>query len=134
MANAIFPKAKEGLLAGNIDLDANDIRVMLVRSTYTYDSADEFVADLGAVDNGRSAALGTKSVTNGVFDAADTTLTATAAVACNALVYFVHTGADATARLLCYADAPTSGLPFTPSASQTVNITHDNGANKIFAL
>lgn len=134
MANAIFPKAKEGLLAGNIDLDANDIRVMLVRSTYTYDSADEFVADLGAVDNGRSAALGTKSVTNGVFDAADTTLTATAAVACNALVYFVHTGADATARLLCYVDTPTSGLPFTPSASQTVNITHDNGANKIFAL
>lgn len=134
MANAIFPKAKEGLLAGNIDLDANDIRVMLVRSTYTYDSADEFVADLGAVDNGRSAALGSKTVTNGVFDAADTTITATAAVACNALVYFVHTGADATARLLCYVDTPTSGLPFTPSASQVVNITHDNGANKIFAL
>jgi hypothetical protein len=89
---------------------------------------------MGAVDNGRSAALGTKTVTDGVADAADTSLTATAAVACNAIVVFQHTGADATARLICYVDTPTSGLPFTPSAGQTVNILWDNGANRIFKL
>jgi hypothetical protein len=106
---------------------------MLVRSTYTYDPADEFVADLGAVDNGRSAALGSKTFTNGVFDAADTSITATAANESNALVIFVHTGNDATARVIAYIDDAV-GLPFTPEASQVCPIVFDSGANKIFAL
>lgn len=133
MASALFPKGKQGLIDGSIDMDTDDIRAMLVRSTYTYDSTDQFVADLGAVDNGRTAALGSKTVTDGVFDAADTSLTATSAVACNALVLFEHTGADATARLIAYIDTAT-GLPFTPSAGQTVPITWDSGANRIFAI
>lgn len=106
---------------------------MLVLSSYTYDSTDEFVADLGAVDNGRSAALGSKTLTNGVFDAADSTLNATAGTASNALVLFIHTGSDATARLLAYIDSAV-GLPFTPEASQTCPIVWDNGSNRIFAL
>ena len=69
-----------------------------------------------------------------MFDAADTTLTATAATASSALVYFQHTGSDATARLIAYVNVVTSGLPFTPAVSQVVNITHDNGANKIFKI
>jgi hypothetical protein len=134
MANVLFPLGRQGFLDGSIDWDTNDIRVMLVRSTYTYDSADQYVSDLGAVDNGRSAALGSKTVTNGVADAADTTITATSAVACNALVVFQHTGSDATARLIGYIDTPASGLPFTPGVSQVVPITWDNGTNRIFTL
>lgn len=133
MASAMFDPGREGFLDGSIDWDTGDQRVMLVRSTYTFDATDKFVSDLGAVDNGRSAALGTKTVTNGVSDAADTTLTATAAVACNAVVVFQHTGSDATARLIAYVDTAT-GLPFTPAASQVVNVTFDSGANKIFKL
>ena len=132
MANAVFPKAKQAMLGGDVALDTDDVRVMLVKSTYTYDGADEFVADLGAVDNGRSAALGSKTLTNGTFDAADTTLTATDAEACAALVVFIHTGSDATARLLAFIDTPTSGLPFTPAAAQSVPITFN--ASGIFAL
>ena len=134
MANALYDPGREGFLDGSIDWDTDDIRVMLVLSTYTFSAAHKFITDLGAVDNGRSAALGTKTVTNGVADAADTTLVATAASACEALVIFKHTGADATARLIAHIDTPTSGLPFTPSVSQTVNIAWDNGANKIFKL
>ncbi len=134
MANALFNPGREGFLDGTIDWDTFDIRVMLVKSTYTFDATDKFITDLGAAENGRSAALGSKTVTDGVADAADTTLTATSAVACNALIVFYHTGADATARVIAYIDTPTSGLPFTPSAGQTVNITWDNGANKIFKL
>jgi hypothetical protein len=132
VANAVYPKAKQAMLGGDVALDTDDVRVMLVKSTYTYDGADEFVADLGAVDNGRSAALGSKTLTDGAFDAADTTLTATAAEACSALVVFIHTGSDATARLLAYIDTPTSGLPFTPAAGQAVPITFN--AFGIFAL
>jgi len=134
MANALYDPGREGFLDGSIDWDTDDVRVMLVKSTYSFSAAHKFVADLGAIDNGRTAALGTKTVTDGVADAADTSLTATSAVACASLVVFKHTGSDATARLVCYIDTPSAGLPFTPSASQTVNITWDSGANKIFKL
>jgi len=134
MANALYDKGREGFLDGSIDWDSGDIRVCLVASAYTFSAAHETMADIGANDNGRSAALGSKTVTSGVADAADTTLTATAAVACEALVIFQHTGVDATARLIAYIDTPSAGLPFTPSASQVVNITWDSGANKIFKL
>lgn len=133
MANALFNPGREGFLDGSIDWDTGDIRAMLVRSTYTFDATDKFISDLGAVDNGRTAALTSKTVTDGIADAADTSLTATAANASNAIVIFQHTGSDATARLIAYIDTAT-GLPFTPSAGQTVNIAWDNGANKIFKL
>jgi hypothetical protein len=134
MANALFNPGREGFLDGTIDWDTGDIRAMLVLSTYTFDATDKFISDLGSVDNGRSAALGSKTVTDGVADAADTSLVATAAAASKAIVLFQHTGSDATARLIAYIDTPTSGLPFTPSAGQTVNITWDDGTNKIFKL
>lgn len=134
MANALYDPGREGFLDGSIDWDTADMRVMLVLSTYAFSAAHKFIADLGAVDNGRSAALGSKTVTGGVADAADTSLVATAASASKALAVFQHTGVDATARLIAYIDTPTSGLPFTPSAGQTVNIAWDNGANKIFKL
>jgi len=134
MTNQLFNPGREGFLDGTIDWDTNDMRVMLVRSTYTFVAANKFLVDLGSVDNGRSAALGTKTVADGVAGATDTSLTATAAVACNAVIVFQHTGADATARLICYVDTPVSGLPFTPAAGQTVNILFDTGANKVFKL
>jgi hypothetical protein len=134
MANVLYDKGREGILDGTIDM-TGDVRTMLVKSTYAFSGAHEDLADItSGNDNGRSAALGSKTYTGGVFDAADTSLTATLAVACNALVLFQHTGTDATARLIAYIDTPSSGLPFTPSAGQTVNITWDNGANKIFKL
>lgn len=132
MTTQKFPKGSEGLLDRTIDL-TGDVRCMLVKSAYTYDAADEFLADLGAVDNGRTAALAGKTYSGGVFDATDTSLVATSAVACNALVLFQHTGNDATARVVGYIDDAT-GLPFTPGAGQSIPITWDNGANKIMAI
>lgn len=134
MSNALFDPGREGHLDGTIIESSGDIRVMLVKSTYTFSAAHKFVADLGAVDNGRSVALTLKTVTSGVFDAADTSLAATAAAASNALVLFQHTGSDATARLIAYIDTPASGLPFTPAASQNIPIVWDNGTNRIFKL
>lgn len=134
MANVLYDKGREGILDRTIDM-TGDVRVMLVESTYVFSAAHDFLDDITAGnDNGRSAALASKTYASGVFDAADTTITATAAVACNALVIYQHTGADATARLIAYIDTPTSGLPFTPAASQVVPIEWDNGANKIFKV
>lgn len=135
MTSAVFPKCKKKWATGSgPDLDLDDIRVMLVASTYAYDAADEFVADLGAVDNGRSAALGAVAVDDAaIVDANDSSLTATAAVACNALIMFKHTGNNATAELIAYID-DVVGLPFTPEAAQVCPLVWDNGANKIVKL
>ena len=132
MASVLYDKGREGILDRTIDM-TGDVRVMLARTAYTFSAAHDFLDDIGANDNGRSAALGSKTYTSGVFDAADTTLTAIAAAASNAVIVFQHTGVDATARLIAYIDTAT-GLPFTPAASQAVTIAFDNGANKIFKL
>ncbi|VTU37053.1 hypothetical protein [Variovorax sp. PBL-E5] len=135
MANVLFDPGREGFADGTINWSTGDIRVMLVKSAYTFSAAHKFLSDItSGNDNGRSASLASKTQASGVCDANDTTLTATAAVACNALVVFQHTGTDSTARVIAYIDTPTSGLPFTPSAGQSVPITWDNGANKIFKL
>jgi hypothetical protein len=135
MANSLFPKGREGILDETINMSSGDIRVMLVKSTYTYDDTDVYVSDMGAVDNGRSAALASKTFTSGVFDAADpAAFAATAAAATNAYILFKHTGSDATARLISYHDTLDSGLPFTPAAGQFVSLTFSAGANKIFKL
>lgn len=134
MANALYDKGREGFLDGSIDWDTDDIRVMLVLSTYTFSAAHDYLDHLTSYDNGRSAALTGKTVTDGVADAADTTITATAASACKALVIYKYNASDASARLIAYIDTPTSGLPFTPAASQSVSIAWDNGANRIFKL
>lgn len=132
MASVLYDKGREGILDGTIDM-TGDVRCVLVKSAYTFNAAHDFMDDIGANDNGRSAALAGKTYTSGVFDANDTSLTATAADACEAVVIFQHTGADATARLIAYVDTAT-GLPFTPGVGQTVNIAWDAGANKIFKL
>lgn len=131
--SAPFNKALEQLLSAGINMTTDDIRAMLVLSSYTFNAAHVFIADIGAVDNGRSGALAGKSVTDGVFDATDSTLDALASTASNALIIFKHTGSDATARLLWYIDSGV-GIPFTPEAAQTCPIVWDNGANKIFKL
>jgi hypothetical protein len=134
MANVLYDPGREGIADRTVDL-TGDVRAMLVKSAYAFSAAHKFLSDItSGNDNGRTAALTSKTYTNGVVDAADTTLTATAAVACNALAIFQHTGTDSTARLIAYIDTPTSGLPFTPAAGQAVPITWDNGANKIFKL
>lgn len=134
MANVLYDKGREGILDRTIDM-TGDIRVMLVKTAYTFSAAHQFLSDITAGnDNGRTAALGSKTYASGVFDAADTTITATAAVACASLIVFQHTGVDATARVIAFIDTPASGLPFTPAASQVVPITWDNGANRIYKL
>jgi hypothetical protein len=102
--NALYNPGREGILDESIKMNSGDIRAMFVKSTYVYNAADKFLSNLGAVDNGRSASLSGKNFTDGIFDAADTSLTATAAVACNAVVLFQHTGSDATARAIAYID------------------------------
>jgi hypothetical protein len=134
MANAVYPLAKQSFLSKLIDLTSDTIKVALLSSSYTYSAAHQYVTDLGANVVARTAALTSKTVTSGVFNAASpATASAVTGSAVAKLAIFKDTGADATSPLIMFLDTVSSGLPVTPNGGD-INITFDSGANKIFAL
>jgi len=132
---ALYDPGREGFLDGSIDWDTDDIRAILIKTGYSFSAAHKFVSDLtpASYDNGRSASLTGKAVTNGIADAADSSLAANAATLSIAVGLYKYNAADAAARLIGYIDSGT-GLPFTPAAGQTVNLLWSDGANRIFKL
>lgn len=141
MSNAIYDTAKQGFVDGSLDLDTATIKAAFVRG-YTFVASHQFVSDVtgaGGTLNGTSAALGSKTVTNGVFDAADTTITTTASAVNHGLLLFqssaVGGGADVAAsaqRVIAWFDTGT-GLPIQPGTGSTP-VTWDNGTNKILKV
>lgn len=140
MSNAIFTAFKKGILNAEYDLDTATIKCALVRG-YTFNAAHATVADVVATGtlNGTSAALASASVTGGVFDANDTTITTTANATDHYLLIFqasaVGGGADvaqSAQKLIALYDTGT-GLPIQPGTG-TVTVTFDNGSNKILAV
>jgi hypothetical protein len=134
MANAVYPLAKQAFESKLIDLTSDTIKVALLTSSYTYSAAHQYVSDLGANIVARTAALTSKTVTNGVFNAASpATASAVTGSAVAKLAIFKDTGVDSTSPLIMYIDTAISGLPVTPNGGD-INLNFDTGANKIFAL
>jgi len=135
MANALYNKGREGFLDGNIDWDTDDIRCILVDTAdytvdlATHDNLDDVPGDARVATSG---ALTSKTVTDGVADAADVTLSSVTGDTCEAIVIYKHTGTESTSRLIAYIDSAT-GLPVTPNGGD-ITIQWDAGANKIFKL
>lgn len=136
MANALYTKYKESMLSLNpsVDLDTDTIKAALVTASYTANlSTDQYWSSASANVVGTPGTLASKTITSGVFDAADVTFTAVAAgTAASQIVIFKDTGSAATSPLIARIDTAT-GLPVTPNGGD-ITITWDNGANKIFAL
>ena len=137
MANAIYPTYRNILgTTGQPNLTSADIRAILVDTgTYTYSSAHDFLDDVaGGARIAVSSTLGSPtfaSVATGVFDAADVTFTAVSGSSVEAIILYVHTGVEATSRLLAYIDTGVTGLPFTPSGG---DVTIQWPAGGIFIL
>lgn len=129
MASALYPSFKELLLGGDIALDSDTIKAAIVDTgTYTYSSAHDFYNDVSGVV-GTPQTLASKSITSGVFDAADVTYTAVSGNSVEAVVLYKDTGNTATSPLIAYID----GISVTPNGGN-ITVQWDNGANKIFAL
>lgn len=134
MANALYPSFKKLLLDGDIDLLNDTIKVALIDTgTYTYNSAHDFWDDAVAGVIGTPVALGSKTTTAGVFDAANSTVSAVSGNTVEALILYKDTGTNSTSPLIAYIDTVSAGLPVTPNGGD-ITITWDNGASKIFAL
>lgn len=129
MASALYPSFKALLLGGDIDLASDDIRAIIVDTAdYTYSAAHDFLDDVPAGARvAVSSALGSKTITSGVFDAADVTFSAVTGDSVEAIVLYKHTGVDATSSLIAYID----GISVTPNGGNIVASWHASG---IFAL
>jgi len=135
MANSLYTKAKQNLLDGNLDLASDDIRVILVDGAdYTPNLATHVALD--DIPSGArvavSGALQNKTITDGVFDADDITISAVTGDQFEYLVLYKHTGTESTSLLIALIDAAT-GLPCTPNGSD-ITIQWSSGSDKIFRL
>jgi hypothetical protein len=136
MASAVYPKAKESFLGQNpsIDLDTDTIRVRLVNITtdYTYSSSHQYISSVTAYAGTTDATLGSKTITSGVFDAADAQWTAVAisgTKTIGACVIYKDTLTASTSPVIAYIEF----TAITPN-SGNITVAWDNGGNGIFAL
>jgi hypothetical protein len=110
MASQLYPKGAAHILglATKLDFVADTIKI-LFRSAATV-TTNEFVSDLTGIV-ARSGALAGKTVTNGVLDTNDITVTAVSGSAFTHVDLYKDTGADATSPLAAVFDVAS----FTPS-------------------
>ena len=135
MANALYAKGREGFLDGSIDWDTHTISMIGMDHLddtpvpATDDNLDDLLA-AGRV--GSWTPFATKTVTDGVADAADITDTTVTGDQFESLNIYKDTGVEATSRLIAYIDVAT-GLPCTPNGGD-ITVQWDDGASKIFKL
>lgn len=135
MANALYDKGREGFLDGSIDWDTDTIKAVLVDAAdytlnlATHDNLDDIPAGARVATSG---ALASKTVTAGVADAADLTISSVSGDPFEYIILFKDTGVEATSRLIGCIDTAT-GLPCTPNGGDII-LQWDSGANKIFKL
>jgi hypothetical protein len=131
MANVLYLKGKAHILglATKVDLVADNIKVLLIDTAdETFNSADEFHSDVtGAGIVATSGNLAGKTVTSGVFDANDITITAVTGDPVEAVILYKDTGSSATSPLIAWFDVAT----FTPNGS---DVTVTFNASGLFAI
>lgn len=135
MANALFDRGRQGFLAGEIDWDANAIKLILVdhADDTPAPATDQFLSNiLSAARVATSGAFASKTVTAGVADAADVVLTAVTGDQAESIVIYQDTGVETTSLLIAFIDTAT-GLPVTPNGGD-ITVVFDSGSNKIFRL
>jgi len=123
MANVMYPKAKDGFLGGDIALDSDNLKAVLVdTASYTYSDSHEFLSDIPAGERvATSADLTGKTIVDGTFDSDDIVYTAVTGDPCEALVLYQDSGTESTSRLILYIDTAT-GLPVTPDGTN-INVS-----------
>lgn len=135
MANALYNKTKKLILDGDVDLLNDTIKIVLVDGdSYVFSQGHDFLDDIGSGDRvATSAALTSKTTTDGAFDAADVTFAALTGNTVVAWVLYKDTGTASTSPLIAFFDRVSGGgaLSYTPNGS---SFTLQFGASGIFTI
>lgn len=136
MSNFVYKKAKEAMLKGDIDLQTNNLKVLLVNSSYVPNqNSDNFVSDINSnYIKARSSSISNVTVSLGVLDADDIVISNYSGAAFNAVVLYQDSGSDSSSILITYIDT-SDGLPFSGVNTNTnITIAWSNTVNKILSL
>lgn len=135
MANTMYGLAKEGFLGGDLDWDANTFKVDLVDGAdytpnySTHQFRSQYSGGSGVVAT--SSALGSKTKTLGVADAADITWSTVTGDPSELIIGWKDAGGADTANALIWGMDTATGLPVTPNGG---NISVAWNASGIFGI
>lgn len=135
MASAVYDKFRENCLTKTgPSYSTMTIKVVFISTKYTFSASHQFLSSIlsSQAVKKSTTALASKTVTNGVANAAALTLVSVSGVKVGSLALYRDTGSSGTSDLICFIDTAT-GLPFTP-AGTNVTVTWSTGTNKIFKL
>lgn len=137
MSNFIYKKAKQALFNGQINISANQYKILLLKtSIYTANqNLDEFVSDIPSTAiTVRSGNISNITNTLGIIDGDDVIIDEYNGGAFEALAFYQVGSSDSNSRLIFYIDT-SQGLPYVVTASNTtVTILWNNEINKILAI
>lgn len=139
MANALYDKAREAFLKGQISWTSDTIKVALVSSTYIPNlQTDSVFSNISAeAVIGTPVLLDGRSADGGIADGQDVTFSDVtvdgSAGTLNAIVIYKENGPAAASPLIAYLNQ-INGLPITSASNNSITIHWDNGTNKIFKL
>lgn len=136
MANQIYPKGRQAFARGEIDWDSDNIKLLLVDATYTFDPAHDFHADVsGTAIVATSGNLTGKDSTDGICDAADVVVATVSGDVITQVIVYRDSGSSATSQLILFFDSTAASvlISLTPDGTG-VRVRWSNGPNKIFKL
>ena len=131
MANVLYPKFKQNLLEGDVDIPLGTVNAYLVDlADYTYSATHELIADLPVAARVSSVACAGQTVTDGTLDVTSPFVFSTVTGdASEAVIISVDSGGSEF--LAAYYDTDVSGLPVTPNGG---DITVAVNASGLFDL
>lgn len=131
MASSLYNKGRQAFLSGSINFSSDTIKIVGVDTAdYTVDLAvHDFLDDVPVGARIATATLSGKTVTDGVADCSDITLTAVTGDPISAAVVYKDTGTAATSPLIAYIELG----PVTPNGMD-ITLVVDSGPDKLFKL
>ena len=136
MANALYDLGRQNFLEGDHDWDTNTMKFVFTdhADDTPVPATDEDLNDINSSSAtvATSSALASKTTTNGVADALDSTVNMVSGDQFESINIYYDSGSPATALLAAYIDSAT-GLPCTPNGGN-ITVAWDSGSNKIFKL
>jgi len=131
MAAAVYSIYIDRQNAGTDDFLTSNVKCVAVDTAdYTFSAAHQDLADVPAGARvATSGNLASKTVSGGVYDAADFTFTGVSGDQFEALIYYIDTAVEATSTLICYDDGISATTPDGGNINVTINAS--NGIMKI---
>ena len=135
MANALFDAYKELCITTGLNLSSVDIKAVIIdhADDTPVPGTDDFYDDIAAAARvAETGNLGSKTTTDGTFDAADAVFSSASGDECESVIFYEDdAGGDAASTLIAFFDTGVTGLPVTPNGAD-INLNFN--ASGIFSL